>query len=129
MAKMTKEQIFNINHLCRNGWRFGLQYYVYHKEKCLVKSINLDEANYLEFSLKYNSENQIQLHISKFYQEKGQSYAISHGLGKDRVLDETKFKRKNINALINFTKTLTDEKLMIINDNTLSNDVLLKHYD
>lgn len=118
MSKLTKEQILKINSMCSNGWRLDIQYFMYHSEKTLRKQINLDKQNYLEFTLIYNSQNQIILHISKFYQEKGKSYASTHGLGKNRILEETKAKRKNVNDLIRFTKTLTDEELIEINKHT-----------
>ena len=118
MAKITKEQILKINRMCSNNWRFDIQYFMYHSEKTLIKQIDLDEQNYLEFTLRYNSQNQIVLHISKFYKEKGKNYASTSGLGKNRVLEETEAKRKNVNDLIRLTKNLTDEELIEINKHT-----------
>ena len=118
MSKLTKEQILKINRMCSNNWRFDIQYFMYHSEKTLIKQIDLDEQNYLEFTLRYNSQNQIVLHISKFYKEKGKNYASTSGLGKNRIIEETKVKRKNVNDLIRLTKNLTDEELIEINKHT-----------
>lgn len=118
MAKITTEQILKINRMCSNNWRFDIQYFIYHSEKTLRKQIDLNEQSYLEFTLRYNSQNQIVLHISKFYHEKGGNYTSTSGLGKNRILEETEAKRKNVNDLIRLTKTLTDEELVEINKHT-----------
>ena len=39
-------------------------------------------------------------------------------MGKSKILDTIPVKRKSINKLIDFTKTLTDKELMEINKNT-----------
>lgn len=39
-------------------------------------------------------------------------------MGKNKILDETSVKRKDIKKLILLTKELTDEKLLEINKNT-----------
>lgn len=118
MAKMTKEQIISLNNLCSNDWKLDVQYYIFHNEKTLVKQINIDNENYLEFAIRYNYKNQILLHISKFYHKKDENFASTSGLGKSIILNETSSKRKNVNNLIKFTKNLTDEKLLDINNNT-----------
>lgn len=118
MAKMTKEQIISLNNLCNNDWKLDVQYYIFHNEKTLVKQINIDNENYLEFAIRYNYKNQILLHISKFYHKKDENFASTSGLGKSIILNETSSKRKNVNNLIKFTKNLTDEKLLDINNNT-----------
>ena len=118
MGKITQEQIKTINSKCLNDWRLDVEYYVFHNEKTLIKHIKLDDEHYLEFTLRYNYKNQISLHISKFYNKQGEYFASSNGLGKSKVLNETQAKRKNVNDLIEFTQTLTDDKLMEINQNT-----------
>lgn len=118
MGKITREQILKINSKCNNAWRLDIEYYLYHNEKTLVKRIEIDDEHYLEFALRYNYKNQISLHISKFYHEKGKYYATSNGLGKSKILDDTKAKRKNINNLIEYTKQLNDSELLEINRNT-----------
>lgn len=112
---MEEKQIENINNKCMNDWKLDIQYYVYHKEKILLKQIKLDDENYLEFTLRYNYKNQISLHISKFHHKIGEYFACSKGLGKSKILDETQVKRKNVNNLIEFTKFLNDEECMKIN--------------
>lgn len=118
MVKITREQILKINNQCKNDWRLDTEYFIFHNEKTLVKHIKLDDENYLEFTLRYNYKNQISLHISKFYHKEGDYFASSNGLGKSKILNETQFKRKNVNDLIEFTNTLTDDELMEINRTT-----------
>lgn len=118
MAKITTKQIQQINNACSNGWRLDTQYYIYHGEKQLVKCIEIDEEHYLEFSLGYTYNNQISLHISKFYHKQGEEFASTSGLGKRTILEDIQAKRKNINKLIDFTSQLDNNKLMEINQNT-----------
>lgn len=118
MPNITNELINNINSKCKNGWKLDVDYYLFHNEKTFIKRVKLDDEHYLEFALRYNYKNQISLHISKFYQEKGKSYASTSGMGKSKVLDETSYKRKTINNLIEITKKLTREKLLEVNSNT-----------
>lgn len=118
MAKITKEQIQKINEKCSNGWRLDVEYYLYHSEKTLIKQIKIGYEHYLEFRLNYNYKNQISLHISKFYHKQGDYFASSEGLGKSKILNETQATRKNINNLIEFTNSLTDDECMRINAET-----------
>ncbi len=118
MASITKEQIININQQCMNDWKLDVDYFLFHNEKTLIKHIQLDNEHYLEFALRYNYRNQISLHISKFYHKQGEEFASTSGMGKSKILNETSVKRKNVNTLIEFTKTLTNDKLMEINKNT-----------
>ncbi len=118
MPKITKQQIENINKKCMNDWRLDVQYYLYHSQKTLIKQIRLNDENYLEFTLRYNYKNQISLHISKFHHRQGDYFASSEGLGKSKILYETQATRKNINNLIEFTNSLTDDECMRINAET-----------
>jgi len=118
VASITKAQILKINNACSNDWKLDTFYYLSHSEKTLIKRINLDEESYLQFRLDYNSCNQINLRISKYHKEKGTDFAVSHGLGKSKILVETQAKRKNINNLIELTHELDNNKLMEINQNT-----------
>lgn len=118
MAKITKQQIENINKKCTNDWRLDVEYYLFHNEKTLIKHIKLDNEHYLEFALRYNYKNQISLHISKFHHKEGDYFASSQGLGKSKILDETQVTRKNVNNLIEFTNKLTDYECMRINAET-----------
>ena len=63
-------------------------------------------------------KNQIQLHISKFYYKQGDTFASSTGLGKHKILNDVPATRKNVNELIELTKSLTDVELMGINNTT-----------
>ena len=117
-TKLTKEQVENINNQCHNGWELDVQYFLFHGEKTLVKQIELDDENYLEFTIRYNHKNQVSLHISKFYHKLGETYSSTNGMGKSKVLAETPVVRKNIKNLVIFTKNLSDEKLLEINKNT-----------
>lgn len=118
MAKITKQQIKNINKKCMNDWRLDVEYYLFYNEKTLIKHIKLDNEHYLEFALRYNYKNQISLHISKFHHKEGDYFASSQGLGKSKILDETQVTRKNVNNLIEFTNRLTDDECMQINAET-----------
>lgn len=118
MPKITEKQISNINKQCRNNWELDVQYFLFYGEKTLVKQIALDNQNYLEFTLHFNHKNQVSLHISKFYHKENENYASTSGLGKSKILDTAVVKRKNANKLIEFTKMLTDDKLIEINKNT-----------
>lgn len=118
MATITQEQVDNVNKQCSNGWQLDIFYYVCHSEKRLTKQIDIDNENYLEFALEYNSKNQISIHISKFYHKPNEECASTSGMGKSAILDPTEYKRKNVKNLIAFTKTLNNEKLMEINKNT-----------
>jgi hypothetical protein len=118
MAKITKAQIDSINNRCANGWKLDWQYYLNYSEKSFIKAIQIDNEHYLEFTIRYNYKNQISLHISKFYHKQGETFSSTDGLGKSKVLVETPVKRKNANNLIDYTKKLTDDQLMEINNNT-----------
>lgn len=118
MAKITHEEITRINKACDNDWHLDVQYYLYHNEKTLIKQIDLDETHYLEFRLSYNSKNQVTLHISKYYHGEGDTFASSHGIGKNAIIEEIPTKRKMINNLIEYTSTLSNEELLKINQNT-----------
>ena len=63
MPKITKQQIEKINNKCMNDWRLDVQYYLYHSEKELIKKIDLDEENYLEFKLRYNYKKHISVNF------------------------------------------------------------------
>ena len=116
--KITKKQVDSINNQCANGWELDVQYFLFHGEKTLIKQIQLDDENYLEFAIRYNYKNQVSLHISKYYHKIGENYSSTNGMGKNKILDETQVKRKNVNNLVSFTKNLNDEKLLEINKNT-----------
>ena len=116
--KITHDQIVKINKNCDNDWHLDVQYYLYHNEKTLIKQIDLDETHYLEFRLYYNNQNQVSLHISKYYHGEGDTFASSHGLGKNAIIEEIPTKRKMINNLIEYTSTLSNEELLKINKNT-----------
>ncbi len=118
MQMMTKQQVQEINNKCKNNWEFDTTYYIYHQEKTLIKRIIIDDESYLQFKLNYNSKNQIQLRISKYYTQKHIGTATSEGLGKSKVLEETSYKRKDINNLIIKTQNLTNDELLKINTET-----------
>lgn len=118
MGKITVDQVTKINNMCSNEWMLDVQYFHFHNEKTLIKRIRLDERNFLEYRLSYNSRNQICLHISKFTHEPQDEMASTSGMGKNKILVETPAKRKDVNKLILLTKDLTNERLLDINKNT-----------
>lgn len=118
MPSITREKIQSINSKCWNGWGLDTEYYVTHGGKTLVKNIQIDNENYLQFRLTYNSSNQVTLSINKCFREKGKDYAIKTGNGKTKVLNKRQLTKKSINNLISFTEKLTNAKLLEINENT-----------
>ena len=122
MARITAKQITSVNSKCSNGWVMNVLYYSSFGEKTLIKRITLDEKNFLEFTLSYNSDNQISLRISKYSHEPNETFAVSTGLGKSVILDETQAKRKSVNNLIAFTEKLTDEKLLELEKDSKETD-------
>ena len=118
MGKITKQEILKINNKCFNDWSLDVEFFIYYNQKTLIKQIQIDEENYLEFTLRYNCNKKISLHISKYYHKKNENYASTSGLGKSKILDETPAKIRNVNKLIELTKTLNDEELLKINENT-----------
>ena len=132
MAKITREQILDINSRCRNDWQLDVQYCLMHGEKTFIKRIDIDEQNFLEFRLRYNSHNQTEVHISKFFHKPEEPFATTSGMGKSKILNNTPVARKNTNKLIEYTKELTNEKLLEINRNTevsKSNGMILQSED
>lgn len=122
MARITAKQITSVNSKCSNGWVMNVLYYSSFGEKTLIKRITLDEKNFLEFTLSYNSDNQISLRISKYSHKPNETFAVSTGLGKSVILDETQAKRKSVNNLIAFTEKLTDEKLLELEKDSKETD-------
>lgn len=112
MATLTSEEIQAIHSKCSNDWRLNRELYIYHEEKALTKQIDIDNENYIEFTIRYNSKRQIILTISKYYHKKNQRLAVTSGVAKRIMLEETPVKRKNVNNLINYTKELTENKLL-----------------
>ena len=94
MATITKEQVQKINNSCSNDWKLDLEYYLYHGEKQLVKHIDLDNEHYLQFSLHYNSNNQIALHINKFYHKPNDYFASANRNGKTCNIRQYTSKKK-----------------------------------
>ena len=115
---MNLNDIARINSRCRNGWKFEKEYFVLNFHTGLYKTINIDNKSCWKFILSYNFQNQIILHINKYYinQEKGNYF--SKGIGKTNILSKKKAIRKDINNLIEFTKVLTDDELMKFISNT-----------
>ena len=112
MATLTSEEIQAIHSKCSNDWRLNRELYIYHEEKALTKQIDIDNENYIEFTIRYNSKRQIILTISKYYHKKNQRLAVTSGAAKRIMLEETPVKRKNVNNLIAFTEKLTQKKLL-----------------
>ncbi len=112
MATLTSEEIQAIHSKCSNDWRLNRELYIYHEEKALIKQIGIDNENYIEFTIRYNSKRQIILTISKYYHKQNETLAVTSGAYKRIMLEETPVKRKNVNNLIAFTEKLTENKLL-----------------
>lgn len=129
---LKKEQILKLNNSCRNDWQLDVQYCLMHGEKTFIKRIDLDEQNFLEFRLEYNSKNKVQVRISKYFHKPEEAFATTSGMGKSKILNDIPVARKNTNKLIEYTKELTNEKLLEINRNTevsKSNGMILQSED
>lgn len=118
MARITKEQVTSINSKCSNGWVLDTFYFAGFGEKTLIKRVQIDNQHFFEFKLRYNSDNQIELHISKYFQETEDKLAGTSGLGKNIILEEIPLKRKSVNNLIAITEKMTEQKLLELEKET-----------
>lgn len=112
MAKLTDAEVQAIHSKCSNDWRLNRELYIFHQEKALTKQIDIDNENYTEFTIRYNSKRQIILTISRYYHKQNERLAVTSGAYKRIILEETAFKRKSVNNLIAFTGKLTASKLL-----------------
>ena len=76
MSKISKEQIQKINEKCKNNWKIDIQYLIFHNEKQLYKTLELDQEHYLQFELGYDSNNQIILRIFKYHHKQGDTFSM-----------------------------------------------------
>lgn len=111
MAKISKVDIIDINNQCSNDWKLDLEFFAFFGEKSLRKRIKLDDNHFLECRLNYNSKKQIYLNISKYFHEENDNMASGSG-GEITILDSKVHKRQEINKLIEYTKELTESKLL-----------------
>ena len=86
---------------------------IYLDNKEMVTGVKIQPRNI--FILEENYQNQIILHINKYYINKEKSYTFCEGIGTSNILFKRRATRKNINNLIEFTKVLTDDELLKIN--------------
>lgn len=120
MAKLEKFQIEKCNERCKNGFKFDLHYYLYHKEKTLFKCINLESNQILKASILYYEDNQEQiptLHLHKGLPS-GEFYNFS-GLGQFVTLEKAQ-KTKRFNLLIGLTEKLTDQYILSLHDEKIT---------
>ncbi|MDD3225867.1 MAG: hypothetical protein PHX70_14405 [Clostridium sp.] len=117
---MTIEELNKINEKCGNDFKLDLQYYMFHKEKQLEKLVNINDNQFLEYTLyfsenyrSYNKEIVIKLRISK-YTKQG-DYATSQGLGQTFIIEEG-LTRKNFNKLVELSHTLDITQFNIDNE-------------
>ena len=129
MAKVSREKIDRVNSKCKNNWKFDTEYYLCFSKNALFKYIKIDEQHFLQFTLKYNTEKQIILRITKFDYNTETGLLSTSGLGKIKVLNETQAKRENINNLIELANKFSDDELLEMNKQTKvnkSNGLLLE---
>lgn len=51
---MNRKKVETINSKCHNNWKFDVVYFIYHKERELIKKVKLeDNTGYLECRLFY----------------------------------------------------------------------------
>lgn len=118
MATITQEQITSVNSKCSNGWVLDTFYYAGFGEKTLQKRVKIDNQHFFEFKLRYNSDNQVELHISKYFQETEDTLPVTSGLGKNIILEEIPVKRKSVNNLTAITEKMTEQKLLELEKET-----------
>lgn len=112
--KITSEQVEKMNSKCKNGWQIDVMYLASWGEKKFFKQIKIDDDAYLQFTLGYNSKNQIYIRVTKY--NRSSTAFVSEGGGKLEILDETFYPRKNVNKLIEYTSKLNDDELIKIKD-------------
>ena len=120
MTKLTNIQIDKYNTQCKNGFKFDFQYYLYHKEKTLIKYIDLESNQVLKASILYYEDNQKQvptLHLHKGVPSGG-FYSFS-GLGQFITRGEPQ-KTKRFNLLIDYTERLTDKYILSLHDEKIT---------
>lgn len=126
MAELKYAQIDKYNAQCKNGFKLDLNHYVIHKEKTLVKCINLESNQSLKASVLYCENNQGKiptLHLHKGTPS-GEFYSFS-GLGQFITIGEPQ-KIKRFNLLIDFTEKLTDKYILSLHDEKItSTDTLI----
>lgn len=118
MATITRKQIHNINCRCSNGWFLDVEFYLLYEIKDLIKQIELDPKNYLQFRLSYNDSQQVTLSIEKYFHKENDKLAVTSGTDKRVIVEKAPAKRKSLDNLIKFTRILNNEKLMKINNST-----------
>lgn len=120
MAKLTNIQIDKYNAHCENGFKFDFQYYLYHKEKTLIKYIDLESNQVLKASILYHEDNKKQvptLHLHKGVSS-GEFYSFS-GIGQFITIGEAQ-KTKRFNVLIALTEKLIDEYILSLHDEKIT---------
>lgn len=125
MARIRPEQITSINSKCSNGWVLDPLYFASFGEKTLIKRVKIDNQHFFEFKIRYNSNNQIELHISKYFQETEDKLAVTSGLGKNIILEEIPLKRKSVNNLIAITEKMNEQKLLELEKETKETENIL----
>lgn len=106
---MTKQQIMEINNKCKNNWEFDTEFFVFLSMKTLFKKVKIDDTGYFEFRLFYNNQNQITLHIKRFYYEDNR---IMEREATSIILNKKVYERENVSRLLDMTEKLTDEQLL-----------------
>lgn len=118
MANITREQINKLNSKCSNGFRFDLNYFLFHNEKVFEKRIKIGENKILVAKLmfydRWDTEQRKQLNIPTIhlaeYLDKG-SVMSSSGLGYFITIAPS-VERKNTNMLASFTKDYDDAAIL-----------------
>lgn len=136
MAKLMKKDVERYNEGCKNGFKFDIQYYLYHNEKTIVKDIKLDEEHFVRahitFYNKYENYRQvgyyINVNISKWYHKKDDNFASSSGLGVNIKINDNIYQKKSFKEIQKASENLTDDYIIEcsnINQKELSNSRIL----
>ena len=126
---MTWAQVKKINDELTNGWKFNLQFFLYHNEKTVHMEIP-QENGYIEAVLMF-TENMINrwcgtgtyhidLHITRWYPANTEGAYTSNGLGQWVNLGG-EYPRRVFKKLTEKAKELTVEDILRIHDEKVTN--------
>jgi len=125
MSKLLRKDVEKWNSECSNGFKFDIQYFIFHNEKTLEKDIVLDDENFLKahlsFYAKYENFKEvgyyINLNVSKYYHKKGDNFSSSNGLGVNLQINDTIYTKRSFKELQKATATITDDVILALAEN------------
>ncbi len=117
MAKLTKEQVEDINQKCSNDFMLDVGAFMYHGDKQVVKYIDIGDDKKLSATLSfrdrrigYTFKPVLSLHLAIWNVEPS-GLMCSHGLGVTIDLSEP-YERRKFSDIIAKTKDFDNEKCL-----------------